>query len=211
MGMDLTAVVIDEWELMAAGVAGLLGPLGVHTVEITRDSRSGVRAARSHGADLVVLGACADGGIGGAVRGARRLSPRPRVFVLASGSDANDLPQLLADGVDALLMRSAPLGELSDSFERALSGERVVSPALLPTILGAAPPRPVAAAGSVLSKRERDVLAQIAQGRTNREIAAELFLGEETVKSHLSRLYAKLDATNRREAVSRALSLGLLG
>ena len=53
--------------------------------------------------------------------------------------------------------------------------------------------------------------ARIAQGRTNREIAEELFLGEETVKSHLSRLYAKLDATDRRDAVARALAVGLLG
>jgi DNA-binding NarL/FixJ family response regulator len=209
--MDLTAVVVDEWELLAAGIGGVLGPLGVHTVEIARDSRAGIKAARAHGADLVVLGSCVDGAVGGALRTARRLLPRPRVFVLASGTASDDLPQLLADGADALLMRSASLDELSDCFERALGGERVVAPALLPTLLGAVGPRPVPGTTSLLSRRERDVLAQIAQGRTNREIAAELFLGEETVKSHLSRLYAKLEATNRRDAVSRALSLGLLG
>jgi DNA-binding NarL/FixJ family response regulator len=209
--MDLTAVVVDEWELMTAGISGVLAPLGVNTVATARDSRTGIRSARQHKADIVVLGSCADRAAGGALRSARHLSPRPRVFVLVSSAESAELAQLLADGADALLVRSAGLDDLISAFERAVAGERVVAPALLPAILGSLPPTESPAARTVLSKRERDVLSQIAQGRTNREIAAELFLGEETVKSHLSRLYTKLDATNRREAVSRALSLGLLG
>jgi DNA-binding NarL/FixJ family response regulator len=209
--MDLTAVVVDEWELMTAGISGVLAPLGVNTVATARDSRSGIKAARQHRADIVVLGTCADRAVGGALRSARHLSPRPRVFLLVSSAESADLAQLLADGADALLVRSAGLDELISAFERAVAGERVVAPALLPSLLGAVPTKPSPEAKTLLSRRERDVLAQIAQGRTNREIAAELFLGEETVKSHLSRLYTKLDASNRRDAVSRALSLGLLG
>jgi ATP/maltotriose-dependent transcriptional regulator MalT len=68
-----------------------------------------------------------------------------------------------------------------------------------------------ASADAVLTTRERDVLACLAQGRTNRQIATELFVGLETVKSHLSRLYAKLEARDRHDAVARALAAGLLG
>jgi DNA-binding NarL/FixJ family response regulator len=64
---------------------------------------------------------------------------------------------------------------------------------------------------AVLTARERDVLACLAQGRTNRQIAQELFVGVETVKSHLSRLYTKLEARDRHDAVARALAAGLLG
>ncbi len=211
MGNALTAVVVDAWELVGAGVSGVLHGLGVNTVARTRDSREGVRAARQARADFLVLGSCVDGPVEQGLRAARALKPAPRVFLLVSGEDHAALPHLLAAGADALLIRSATVEELADSFMRALGGERVIAPALLPSILGAVTPKPVASAKKILTKREGDMLARIAQGRTNREIAEELFLGEETVKSHLSKLYAKLDATDRRDAVARALAVGLLG
>ena len=62
----------------------------------------------------------------------------------------------------------------------------------------------------LLSSREREVLACLAQGRSNREIAATLSVTLATVKSHLVRIYAKLEAGNRNEALGRAVALGLL-
>ena len=67
------------------------------------------------------------------------------------------------------------------------------------------------AANHGLSAREREVLALLAEGRSNREIAAALSVSLPTVKSHLVRIYAKLGASNRNEALGRAVSLGLLG
>jgi ATP/maltotriose-dependent transcriptional regulator MalT len=63
----------------------------------------------------------------------------------------------------------------------------------------------------LLSAREREVLVLLAEGRTNREIAASLSVTLATVKSHLVRIYAKLEASNRNECLGRAVSLGLLG
>jgi len=62
-----------------------------------------------------------------------------------------------------------------------------------------------------LSAREREVLALLAEGRSNREIASALSVTLATVKSHLVRIYAKLEAKNRNEALGKAVSLGLLG
>jgi two-component system response regulator DesR len=64
--------------------------------------------------------------------------------------------------------------------------------------------------GVALSDREREVLAGVAAGQTNREIAAELFLSPHTIKEHTSTLYRKLEVRNRAEAVQRAQRLGLL-
>ncbi len=64
---------------------------------------------------------------------------------------------------------------------------------------------------NLLSAREREVLALIADGSTNREIAAQLYLSPHTVKEHTSALYRKLKARNRAEAVQRAQRIGLLG
>lgn len=209
-----TAVVIDEWELLGLGITGVLDECGIRTVARVREGRAGVKAARQHRADVVVLGACADGQVADALRQARRLSPAPLVAVLVHGALHAELPRLLALGADAMLVRSAASDELADAVSRMCKGERVVAPVLLPSILGtvqpASEPDP-GAARTLLTRRESEVLARIAQGRTNREIAGELFVGEETVKSHLSKLYDKLDAKNRHDAVARALALGLLG
>jgi LuxR family maltose regulon positive regulatory protein len=79
-------------------------------------------------------------------------------------------------------------------------------------VLPGAPPGAVAAPGLVepLSRREREVLGLVAAARPNRAIAAELFIGVDTVKRHVSHLFLKLDVTNRTEAVARARALGLL-
>jgi LuxR family maltose regulon positive regulatory protein len=72
-------------------------------------------------------------------------------------------------------------------------------------------PRPLAErTPDVLSSREREVLVLLAEGRTNREIATSLSVTVATVKSHLVRIYSKLEAANRNEALGRAVSLGLL-
>ena len=62
-----------------------------------------------------------------------------------------------------------------------------------------------------LTRREREVLGLLAEGRSNREIADDLFVTLATVKTHLAHVYAKLGARNRNEAIGRAVSLGLLG
>jgi DNA-binding NarL/FixJ family response regulator len=90
-------------------------------------------------------------------------------------------------------------------------GDRYVSPALLSSLVGSVAPVAAPAGAAVLTARERDVLACLAQGRSNREIADELFVGVETVKSHLSKLYEKLGARDRHDAVAQALAAGLLG
>lgn len=73
-----------------------------------------------------------------------------------------------------------------------------------------APGNPLAVAGLGLSPREIEVLAALAQGESNKEIARRLGVSPNTVKTHLSRLFAKLDAGNRTAAIARARQLGLL-
>lgn len=210
MGTTLTAVIVDQWELVALGISAVLAEHGIDTVATSVDARLGVRAVREHRADLLVLGSTAQGSPVDAAHHAVRLHPRPAVMTLVGGAGHTELGQLIAEGVDALLVRSASSEELGEAIERIRNNERYVAPALLSSLVGAvAPVSPDDDA--VLTARERDVLACLAQGRTNRQIAQELFVGVETVKSHLSRLYAKLEARDRHDAVARALAAGLLG
>jgi DNA-binding NarL/FixJ family response regulator len=207
----LTAVIVDQWELVSLGISSVLVEHDIETVATAVDARVGVRAAREHRAGLLVLGVTAQGSPVDAARHAMRLQPRPAVMTLVGGADHAELGQLIAEGVDALLVRSASSDELGDAVERIRKGERYVAPALLSSLVGAVAPLPTADDDTVLTARERDVLACLAQGRTNRQIAEELYVGVETVKSHLSRLYSKLEARDRHDAVARALAAGLLG
>lgn len=216
MGSGLTAVVADEWELVGVGIEGVLTELGVASAGRLRDARAAIRLAKELRADLLVLGACRDLPADDALRHAKRSGARARVTLLLSGEHHADLGLLLAAGADGLLQRSASSEELADGVKRVLDGQRVIAPALLPSLLGSAEAPSRAAARSstadvALTVREREVLERLAQGLTNREIAGELFVGEETIKSHCSRLYGKLAARGRRDVVAKALAAGLLG
>jgi ATP/maltotriose-dependent transcriptional regulator MalT len=92
-----------------------------------------------------------------------------------------------------------------------MKGERVVAPALLSTLVGAMGPVNEDVDESSLTVREREVLALLAEGQSNREIASSLYVSLPTVKTHLAHIYAKLGAKNRNEALGRAVALGLLG
>ena len=205
----MRAVVVDDWELVAAGIRDVLAEQGIETVALCRRGEDGVTEVERLGAELLVLGACPDDRLTRLVRRAKALRSHPVVLVLLQGLDQIDVAGLLTAGVDGVVLRSTTGQELADAVAQLRTGERMVAPALLPALLGSVPPR--SREPGPLTPRERQVLEHLAQGRTNREIAEALFLGAETVKSHLSSLYIKLEATDRHDAVSRALAVGLLG
>jgi DNA-binding NarL/FixJ family response regulator len=206
-----SAVVIDQWELVALGIATVLSEQDIDTVATVPDARTGVATARARGADVVVLGASAQDAPLDVARAVARLRPRPALVALVGATDHTSLGQLIATGVEALLLRSAGTDELVEAVRTVRRGDRYVSPALLSSLVGSVSPVAAPPKGTVLTSRERDVLACLAQGRSNREIADELFVGVETVKSHLSKLYEKLGARDRHDAVAQALAAGLLG
>jgi DNA-binding NarL/FixJ family response regulator len=114
-------------------------------------------------------------------------------------------------GSDGVALRGAAVGDLAEALEAVLAGRRYVAATLSSGLLGelhavAAPQT----GDDVLTYREREVLALLAGGASNREIAAELSVTLATVKSHLVHVYAKLEVRNRQEALSRAVGLGLL-
>lgn len=95
--------------------------------------------------------------------------------------------------VDGVILKSSPTEALVDALERVHRGEHVGDPDL--ERLSSSPP---------LTEREREVLALIARGQTNREIAEELYLSLDTVKTHVRKLFRKLDVANRTQAAMLA-------
>ncbi|MFJ4437283.1 LuxR C-terminal-related transcriptional regulator [Streptomyces sp. NPDC088923] len=136
-----------------------------------------------------------------------------RVLVLTTyDSDADTLPAIEA-GATGYLLKDAPREELFAAVRATAAGRSVLAPAVASRLVTSlrAPAADEAPPRTALSAREREVLALVARGTPNREIARLLFLSEATVKTHLTHLYAKLGATDRAAAVARGYERGILG
>lgn len=132
----------------------------------------------------------------------------PHVLVLTTYDTDADIVRAVEAGARGYLLKDAPVDVLADAIRRAVRGETVLSPpvaARLADRLRGAGPSAVS-----LTARELDVLRLVAQGRSNAEIGAALFIAEATVKTHLLRTFAKLEVTDRTAAVTAAYRLGLI-
>ncbi|WP_406529480.1 LuxR C-terminal-related transcriptional regulator, partial [Streptomyces sp. I8-5] len=135
---------------------------------------------------------------------------RSKVLVLTTyDTDSDTLPAIEA-GATGYLLKDAPRDELFTAVRAAADGRTVLSPTVASRLISRV--RTPAAAGSeALSGREREVLELVAKGTSNREIAAELFISEATVKTHLTHVFAKLGAKDRAAAVAIGYDRGILG
>jgi DNA-binding NarL/FixJ family response regulator len=130
-----------------------------------------------------------------------------RVLVLTTYDTDRDVVPAIEAGATGYLLKDAPREELFRAIRAAFRGEAVLSPSVATRLMG----QLRTPAQEPLSQRELEVLRLIAQGTTNREAAAQLFISEATVKTHLLHIYAKLGAKDRAAAVAEAFSRGLLG
>ena len=129
-------------------------------------------------------------------------APACRVIVLTTFGRAGYLRRAMEAGALGFVVKDAPPRVLADAIRRVMAGERVVDPALAALTL--------AAGGSPLTPRERDVLAVARSGATVAEVAAKLYLSEGTVRNYLSSAIAKTSARNRLEALRIADERGWL-
>jgi DNA-binding NarL/FixJ family response regulator len=205
------AVVIDEWALIRHGVRAQLEAAGVDMTEVASTATDGFAALARTRADLLVIGSCPDSSAVGAVRRARGLADLPglKVIVLVGATSQRALVELCSAGANAVAVRSSDDPDAIATAARAVGrDERYLSSELLRALF--AEPTPAAPRMVSLTSRERAVLNELAAGRSNREIASSLCIGAETVKTHLGNIYTKLAVTRRDQAISRALTGGLV-
>lgn len=132
--------------------------------------------------------------------------PRTRVLVLTTYDTDADITRAVAAGASGYLLKDAPLSQLTDAIRAAARGETVLAPPIAARLVSALR----APAAERLTPREVEVLAAVGRGATNAEIGRQLFIGEATVKSHLLRVFAKLDVDDRTRAVTVAIERGIL-
>lgn len=132
--------------------------------------------------------------------------PGTRVMVLTTYETDRDILRAIEAGASGYLLKDAAPAELAEAVRAAARGETVLAPSVASTLVRQVrKPAPAA-----LSAREAQVLRLVAQGRTNAEIGKELYITEATVKTHLLRIFHKLDVDDRTAAVATAMASGLI-
>jgi DNA-binding NarL/FixJ family response regulator len=204
---DITVIIIDDHTLVRAGIARLIDSEGDLTVVGEASSVSeGEDMLRRTRADVMVVDVSMPDGSGlSLVRSARKDSTRLGIVVLTMHNDDETLLEALDAGASALVLKSASADDVIAAIRRAA----VAPDAFTATGLAAAMRRQQTVRPR-LTARETEVLMMLVNGASVGKTARALFMSESTVKTHVGKLYDKLDAHNRAEAVMAAVRLGLV-
>lgn len=151
-------------------------------------------------------------GIGGieATRKIREASPTTRVILFTVDESRNAISEAIQAGVSGYLLKDASAEELVDAAKHAIEGKAVIHPQLTRAFIEEvqlAEKRPDLAP---LSKRETEILQKVAYGATTKEVARDLDISPHTVKTHLERIFEKLGANDRAQAVAIAIRSGIV-
>ncbi|MGW6539393.1 response regulator [Streptomyces sp. NPDC055051] len=209
---EITLLLVDDHPVVRDGLRGMFeADPGFRVLGEASGGVEAVELALRLDPDVVLmdLRMPAGGGVD-AIAALARHGARARVLVLTTyDTDTDTLPAIEA-GATGYLLKDAPRDELFAAVRAAAEGRTVLSPAVA-TRLVSAVRRPAAPVDDTLSAREREILVLVARGTSNREIAAELFISEATVKTHLTHIYAKLAVKDRAAAVAAGYDRGILG
>ncbi|MEV3938038.1 response regulator transcription factor [Glycomyces sp. NPDC049804] len=206
----IRVLIADDHPVVRDGLRGMFDRAeDIEVVGEAADGREAVDRALALGPDVVLMDLRMPGTDG--VTAIRELAARgaaAKVLVLTTYDTDSDVLPAIEAGAAGYLLKDASPAELQRAIRTAHEGGTVLAPSVA-SLLMAQVRRPAPSTGP-LSERELEVLALIAKGRSNREAAAELFISEATVKTHLMHVYAKLEVNDRAAAVAAAYERGLL-
>lgn len=206
-------LVVDDQRLIRDGIASLLSIRpGIAVVGTAADGRDAVAKTLELEPDVVLMDVRMPEMDGvEAVAVLRGRAPECRVVMLTTFDDEEYVVQALRVGAHGYLLKDLPAEELAHAVRLAHAGVTQLDSSIARHLTTALPsPGPAQAPAVPLSPRETDILRLVAQGHTNREIAARLYLSEGTVKNHVSRILTRLALRDRTQAALRARDLGLL-
>ncbi|MFW6090787.1 MAG: response regulator [Actinomycetota bacterium] len=214
----IRVAVVDDQELVRAGFRALLdADPGIEVLAEAGDGQAAIDAARSHRLDVVLMDIRMPGvsGIEATAR-IRAMDDPPEVLILTTFDTDENAFDALEAGAAGFLVKDTPPAQLLDAVRAAASGGAVISPVttrrLVDHLVAARLQRVRAVPDKLemLTDREREVLALVANGCSNREISARLVISELTAKTHVSRLLSKLGVDSRVQAAALAYETGLV-
>jgi DNA-binding NarL/FixJ family response regulator len=213
MADAITILVVDDHAVVREGLRTFLGlQEGFEIVGEAADGDEALERAEQLDPDVILMDLVMPKRDGvSAMQMLKARAPRSRVIVLTSFLEDDRLLPALEAGAAGYLLKNSQPAELARAVRAANAGEAIIDPTVAARLVHALSERPTAAAGALedLTRRERDVLALIAQGRSNKRIALELGISEKTVKTHVGHLLAKLGVTDRTQAAVLAVQHGV--
>lgn len=216
-GQPIRVLLVDDHTLFRHGIKSLLlRHKEFEVVGEAGDGLEGVKRAKQLAPDVVLLDLHMPG-VGGreAVQLIREESPASQILMLTVSEDAEDLVATLQAGAQGYLLKNIDTDYLLDAIRRVAAGEAVITPQmtarLVHSVRAQATGAPAVAPPDKdkLSPREREILAQLAQGESNKEIARALDVTESTVKIHVQSILKKLNLSGRVQAAVYAVEHGL--
>jgi DNA-binding NarL/FixJ family response regulator len=201
-------IIADDHPVVRAGLEGMIA--SQTDFEIVGEASSGVEAvalASTLHPDVVLMDLRMTGLDGvAAIAQIRKQQPETPVLVLTTYDSDADIRRAIEAGATGYVLKDTPRDQLFSAIRAVAQGKSALAPAILTRLLRSMQ-TPVE---EPLSAREIEVLALVARGASNREIARRLYISEATVKSHLIHIFSKLEVADRTAAVTVALERGLL-
>lgn len=207
----MRVVVADDQRVVREGLVTIVGALpGIEVVGAAADGIEAIALVNAHDPDVVLMDLRMPRTDGiEATRAIRSGGARSQVVVLTTYADDSSVLDALSAGAIGYLTKDAGGEDIRRALEAAAAGQSVLDGAVQARLLEAArtrasgPPRPPELPDG-LTDREAEVLGLIAEGLSNSEIAARLFLGQATVKTHVNRIFTKTASRDRAQAVAYA-------
>ncbi|MFF7590341.1 response regulator [Kitasatospora purpeofusca] len=216
-GQAVRILLVDDQELVRAGLNMVITHApGLELVGEAGSGAEAVRLAAELRPDVVVMDIRMPGTDG--IEATRQITaaagPGPRILMLTTFDDDENVYGALRAGASGFLVKDMPLVEILAAIRVVAAGDALIAPSVTRRLIADLATRPGPAALRqalpAVTEREREVLTLVARGLSNSEIAGQLMIGQATAKTHIARLLSKLDARDRVQLVIAAYDAGLV-
>ena len=206
----IRVIAVDDHQVVRGGIRyALLTYDDVELVGEAHDGEDALRLCQQARPDVVLMDLMMPGMDGvETTRAIRQHCPQVQILVLSSFHDEDLVPRAMEAGAIGYLLKGVSNQELVEAIRAAHAGQPILAKEAMADLVQAAAPFPKL--GDDLNEREREVLALLGRGLSNKEIAERLFLSVATVKYHVRLLLSKLGASSRAEAVALAWQHNLI-
>jgi DNA-binding NarL/FixJ family response regulator len=203
---DITCLIVDDHEVVREGLRlSLSRAPHIRVVGEAADGASAVALAQRRRPNVVIMDVRMPGMDGlAATKEITETVPETAVLIFTAYSERSLLGRGLESGARGYILKEAPHQTLLRAIEKVAAGEGYVDPALMPSFLNGKD------RDEMLTAREREILQLLADGMSNADVAGRLFISQETVKSHVRHILAKLEASTCTHAVATALRTAII-